>query len=297
MISIIIVNFNSGDRLVGAVFSVLASNMDVEVIVSDNHSHDQSMLWLRECVNGDERVREILNDSNLGFSSANNVALALASREYLLFLNPDCVVHTQTLSRLAEVLDGDASIGMAGCLIRNPDGTEQKAGRRRIPTPFHSLIEFLGLSNDWRDRLNLHGLNEGSRELPAGIVEVEAISGACMFVRRDALRHVGPLDEGYFLHCEDLDWCMRFRKAGWKIVFVPDVEVTHFKGTCSKSRPIFVEWHKHKGMMRFYRKFFRNQYPGVLMWLVALGVWSRFAVLATYYGMRHLVRRLGLARG
>ena len=64
---------------------------------------------------------------------------------------------------------------------------------------------------------------------------------------------------------------MRFRKKGWRILFVPDAPVVHYKGICSRSRPIFVEWHKHKGMMRFYRKFFRHEYPGVVMWLVALG--------------------------
>jgi hypothetical protein len=79
---------------------------------------------------------------------------------------------------------------------------------------------------------------------------------------------------------------MRFRQKNWKILFVPDAKVVHQKGACSRARPIFVEWHKHKGMMRFYRKFFKNQYPGVLMWLVAIGVWSRFVVVAAYYTVR-----------
>ena len=107
---------------------------------------------------------------------------------------------------------------------------------------------------------------------------------------------VGPLDDGYFMHCEDLDWCMRFRQKGRQILFVPTAKVVHFLGVCSKSRPIFVEWHKHKGMMRFYRKFFRHQYPGILMWLVGLGVWLRFGLIATYYSGRHVARWLGLLR-
>jgi hypothetical protein len=129
--------------------------------------------------------------------------------------------------------------------------------------------------------------------LPDWPIEVEAISGACMLVKREAVNDVGLWDEGYFLHCEDLDWCLRFRQHGWKIMFVPDAKVVHQKGACSRSRPIFVEWHKHKGMMRFYRKFFRDQYPGVLMWLVAAGVWSRFGAIATYYTVR---RASGLLR-
>jgi GT2 family glycosyltransferase len=109
-----------------------------------------------------------------------------------------------------------------------------------------------------------------------------------MLIRREALQDVGSLDEGYFLHCEDLDWCMRFRKKGWKILFVADARVVHHRGVCSRSRPVFVEWHKHKGMMRFYRKHFRHQYPGMLMWLVGTGVWLRFALLAAYYTGRRM---------
>jgi len=101
-------------------------------------------------------------------------------------------------------------------------------------------------------------------------------------VRGDAFRDVGPLDEHYFLHCEDLDWCMRFRQKGWKILFDPNARVLHYKGICSRSCPIFVEWHKHKGMVRFYKTYFRHQYAGVLMWLVTLGVWLRFVLITIY---------------
>lgn len=129
--------------------------------------------------------------------------------------------------------------------------------------------------------------------LPDRAIEVEAISGACMLVKREAIDAVGLWDEGYFLHCEDLDWCMRFSQHGWKILFVPTARITHALGVCSRSRPIFVEWHKHKGMMRFYHKFFRHQYPGVLMGLVTIGVWLRFALLAAYYSGKHIGKALG----
>jgi GT2 family glycosyltransferase len=128
--------------------------------------------------------------------------------------------------------------------------------------------------------------------VPTEPVDVDAISGAFMLLRRAALDDVGPLDEGYFMHCEDLDWCLRFRQRGWRILFVPHVKATHYKGTCSKDRPIRVLWYMHKGMMRFYGKFFKHQYPMALMWLVAVGVWLRFSVLASY----HLVRQ-GLNAG
>ena len=93
---------------------------------------------------------------------------------------------------------------------------------------------------------------------------------------------VGPLDEGYFLHCEDLDWCERFRQAGLKVLFVPDVSIRHAKGGSSRDRPVRVLWHKHRGMIRYYRKFFRDQYPLPVLWLVSAGVWLRFGLLATW---------------
>ncbi len=114
--------------------------------------------------------------------------------------------------------------------------------------------------------------------LPDAPIPIEAISGAFMMVRREVIETVGRMDEGYFMHCEDLDWCMRFRAAGWKVLFVPHVRVLHWKGLSSAATPIKVEYHKHRGMVRFYNKFFRHQYPAPLMVLVAIAVWTRFVL-------------------
>ena len=116
---------------------------------------------------------------------------------------------------------------------------------------------------------------------------VEAISGACTLVTRQAIDDIGLFDENFFVHCEDLDYCMRARRRGWTIYFVPDAPVMHHKGACSRERPLFVEWHKHKGMVRFYRKHFHHQYPAGLMAVVTCGVWLRFTAVAT----RILARR------
>ena len=90
------------------------------------------------------------------------------------------------------------------------------------------------------------------------------------------------------MHCEDLDCCMRFRQAGRRILFVPDVAVVHDKGRCSRRRPVRVLWHMHRGMIRFYRKFFRNQYPAPLMWAVVAGVLMRFSALTLAALLRQL---------
>ena len=101
-----------------------------------------------------------------------------------------------------------------------------------------------------------------------------------MLVRRRALGVVGLLDENYFLHCEDLDWCFRFRQMGLGVLFVPTVRVFHEKGRCSRARPVEIQWHLHKGMVRYFRKNFRDAYPLPLMGFAVLGVWLRFAMVA-----------------
>jgi hypothetical protein len=101
-----------------------------------------------------------------------------------------------------------------------------------------------------------------------------------MMVPRKIVADVGGFDEAYFLHVEDLDWCLRIRQQGWKILFVPDARVFHSKGGCSSGRPVFVEWHKHLGLTRFYWKFFRRQHGGIWLPVVAAGVWSHFMLVA-----------------
>jgi len=296
-VSVIIVNYNSGRFLKQCVDSVFDTKEDVEVIVIDNASTDDSVNHLNSAFPDEPRLQVISNSSNLGFANACNAGAQRVSGQYLLYLNPDCILDRNAISEMLNLLKHDPTAGMVGGLLMNPDGEEQGGGRRAVPTPWRSFVRAFGLSrfaNRWPKLFFDFHLHQ--QPLPKQPFEVEAISGACMLVRREALEDVGPLDEGYFMHCEDLDWCMRFRQKGWKIFFVPTAKIIHYLGVCSKSRPIFVEWHKHKGMMRFYRKFFRHQYPGILMWLVGLGVWLRFGLIATYYSGRHAARWLGLLR-
>ncbi len=295
-ISAIIVNYNAGLFIADCVDSLLKSRLDIEIIVVDNASTDGGL----DALQGIPNVRLISNTANLGFAAACNIGVRAATSKFLLFLNPDCSFERGALVELLDALKEDDHVGMVGGLLTNSDGSEQVGGRRAIPTPWRSFVKAFGLnrfSERWPRLFNDFNLHK--QPLPEYPVEVEAISGACMLVKRQAIEDVGLWDEGYFLHCEDLDLCMRFRQKGWEILFVPDAPIVHFIGSCSGSRPVFVEWHKHKGMMRFYHKFFRHQYPGVLMWLVTLGVWLRFAGIAVFYSLRQLLRwfRLGDSHG
>ena len=288
-ISAIVVNYNAGALLRSCIDSLLACPLNVEVIVVDNASQDGSLGAVQSLPN----VRLISNAQNLGFAAACNQGIAVAKVGNLLFLNPDCTFEPGTLVELLTHLHADAQTGMVGGLLVNPDGTEQGGGRRAMPTPWRSFVRAFGLSrfaNRWPKLFFDFHLHK--QPLPSGPIAVEAISGAGMLVKRAVVDQVGVWDEAYFLHCEDLDWCMRMRLAGWNILFVPSAKITHALGVCSKSRPFFVEWHKHRGMVRFYRKFFRHQYPGVVMWLVILGVWFRFGLVVCYHAAKRVLARL-----
>ncbi len=296
LVSLIIVNYNAGDFLKACVSSAL-SQAD-ELIVVDNASTDTSLSQLEAVFSGEPKLRIIRNQQNLGFAAACNIGADTSTGSYLLFLNPDCVLEPDSVRRLLQAIDDHPEAGMVGGLLVDPDGMEQGGGRRAIPTPWRSFVRAFGLIRfEARWPKLFYDFHLHKQQLPEYPIEVEAISGACMLIKRQAMEDVGLWDEGYFLHCEDLDLCMRFRQKGWEILFVPDAVIVHHLGVCSSSRPIFVEWHKHKGMIRFYHKFFRQQYPGVLMWLVTLGVWFRFGLVATYHMARHVGRLLGINRG
>lgn len=293
VISVIIVNYNAGELLRRCVDSLVNCPLESEVIVVDNASSDGSL----DALPGLPSVRIIRNLTNVGFAVACNRGARIASAPFLLFLNPDCVLQPDAMAGLLDEMVIDERIGMVGGLLANLDGSEQAGGRRAIPTPWRSFVRAFGLarfSDRWPRLFFDFHLHE--QALPKYPIEVEAISGACMMVRRAAMQDVGEWDEGYFLHCEDLDWCMRFRQQGWKIMFVPSVQVTHALGACSRNRPVFVQWHKHKGMMRFYNKFFRHQYPSVLMIFVVAGVWIHFGLVAAHHATRRAGQALGCGR-
>jgi len=283
-VSIVVVNYNAGHLLVPCID--LCLQQSGQVILVDNASVDVSIDEVSSRFGANSRLRIIRNEANLGFSVACNIGAKEATGQFVLFLNPDCAMEEGAVAKLKLALESDPNAGMAGALLIDEDGKEQVGGRRAVPTPWRSLVRSLHLSR-FAERYRLFtDFNLHKQELPDGPIEVEAISGACTMVSRRAMRDVGPWDERYFLHCEDFDLCMRYRQKEWSILFVPSSRIVHHRGACSRSRPVFVEWHKHRGMLRFYKKFFRHEYPGALMWLITLGVWMRFCTVIVYIGLR-----------
>ncbi|MFM7291332.1 MAG: glycosyltransferase family 2 protein [Planctomycetia bacterium] len=292
-VTAVIVNHNAGELLFDCLQSALSQA--AEVVLVDNASDPRRFEPVLARLGAQPRLHVIRSAENRGFAAGCNLGAQRSTQPLVLLLNPDCVLGPGTLAQLCAAIGEQPRTALVGGLLTYADGREQGGGRRAVPTPWRSFVRAFGLarlSRRWPklfDDFHLH-----QQPLPASPLPVEAISGACMLISREAIEDIGLMDEGYFLHCEDLDLCMRARGRGWRILFVPDAPVVHFKGGCSRERPVFVEWHKHRGMVRFYQKHFRHQYPAGLMELVILSVWLRFAAIATRYlarGLRDRVRR------
>lgn len=288
LVSVVLVNFNSGDCIEQCVGSLLNSTIAVELIVVDNASSDRSAANLGSHCDSNG-IKIIINNTNRGFATAVNQGIRESSTNFILILNPDCIVERDTLEKMLVVMKENPTAGMAGGLILNYDGTEQRGCRRKIPTPKSALVKMFGLTRVLSGNDKVSGFELDGSILPKEAVKVEAISGAFMLVSRIAMDKVGLMDEDYFLHCEDLDWCYRFTKAGYKILFNPNINILHFKGQSSNTRQIRVYWHMHNGMVRFFRKFYRKDYILPVRIMVYGGIWVRFVIKCFVVILRRLV--------
>lgn len=281
---IIIVNYNAGQWLTKAVQSALSHSQGL-VSVVDNASSDDSLDTL-QTFEDSERLKVIKNPSNRGFAAANNQVLSQISAEYAVLMNPDCELNSQTLPGVLEAMQQHPDWGIASCRILNQDGSIQATCRRRFPTPWSALVRITMLHRLFPKQTWARNFDDGDQvsanEKPQ---VVEAISGAFMVVRRSAMQEVSLLDEAYFMHCEDLDWCKRFSLSGWQVGFVPSVSVLHAKGVSSRSRPVGVLWNLHRGMNRFFDKYYRQQTPIIVRALVKVAIVISFALRAIKAGL------------
>jgi GT2 family glycosyltransferase len=279
-ITVVIVNYNAGDYLIHCVGSVLTTTLPLEVWVVDNASSDQSLALLKAHFSQEPRLHILENPKNLGFSRANNQVISQTHSEYILLLNPDCSIPgPEVLSQMKAAMDAHPTAAMGGCLVHNRDGSIQPTCIRTAPTPWNSLVRVLHLHKILGNFKLFKGLDTATTSLPRETVPVEFTSGAFMFVRKTAIDEIGLMDENYFLYCEDTDWMLRFRQAGWQILFVAGVEITHAKGISSYKTPLQVLWYKHQSMWYFYCKFYAQHSPWILKGLVYGGIWLRFGLL------------------
>lgn len=248
------------------------------VRVVDNGSDDETVAIVQRHACADPRLRFVANPGNPGFAVAcNQGAAALdAGVTWLAFVNPDCLVGPVDLARLRAHATGLAGEALLGADLVDENGARDAAARRRDP-------DFAAMLRDPARATRLGIAPDDSLALQP----VDAVSGALMLLPRALFDRIGGFDEAYRLHAEDLDLCHRAREAGARIAVANDVRVLHLRGVSSRSRPVFVEWHKHRGLLRWFTKFEAPRRGPLLRALVFTMVWARFPLAAG----RALLRR------
>lgn len=229
-LSVIIINYNTADFLGRCLKSIAhQSGVNVEVIVVDNRSKDGSPDFVREQF---PWVRLIANEKNLGFSKANNQALNECIGSYAFFLNPDTEVRNGAFKNMIDFMESHPGVGLAGTRIVNPDGSPQSSVEIRYPGQRHARDELKGLKGD-----------------------IAWVLGASMIARMHVIRNINGFDEHFYLYGEDLDLCLRIRKSGWAIGYIPEAVVVHWGGGSERnSLPVEVLEKKIKAEALFYRK-------------------------------------------
>ena len=278
-VATIIVNYNAGETLQQCVTALLKSKVRTQVTVVDNASSDKSAENLSSFFGKKQGVEFLFNQANLGFAPAVNSVARRVDADWVLILNPDCILEPETLGSLKSALEGDAHAALAGPDVHDENGQTQRATLRRFPDPWRSLMATSGLWRLGKWFPAFHGIEVDVSKLNSDPEKCDAISGACMLIRRSALEEVGFLDEKYAMHCEDLDLMYRLREHGWHCLFVPQARCIHKQGLSSRSRPTWVHFQKHRGMARFFGKFQAKSTFLPIRMLVYTGIWLRFIIL------------------
>ncbi len=291
-LGVVIVNWNTRDLLRACLRSLALSDPTVRfhVIVIDNASDDGSAQMVRVEF---PKVELITSATNSGFSCANNLALrrfgfgsseassaaevgsadTINTPRYALLLNPDTVVPPNAFRALIDYMDAHPEVGIVGPKLIMPDGKLDLACRRSFPTPEISFWRMVGLSklfpkSRWFGRYNMTYLPDDLE------TEVDAVVGAFMLVRREAISAVGLLDETFWMYGEDLDWAYRIKRAGWKVRYVPRVTVLHVKRAASRRNPR-AQAEFSRAMLIFYRKHYRAQTPPLLHLMILAGLLAK----------------------
>lgn len=274
-IAAIIVSYQSASTLDACLLRLREARDIAEIRVVDNDSTDGTLEIVQRHASADPRVRFIANPDNPGFAAANNQGVADSQAPWLAFINPDLMVGPDTLALLRE-----RALPLGDCLLGveqvDEDGRPDDAVRRRDPD-FAAMLRSPGQGGKLAIPV------DGSQPLQV----VPALSGALLLMPRALFDRIGGWDAGYRLHAEDLDLCRRAREAGAVIAIANDLQVTHVRGVSSRSRPFFVEWHKHRGLWRYFRKFEAAQRA----WPVRCAVWGAIWAHALVQVPRLLRRR------
>jgi len=283
MVSIIIVSWNTARFLENCLASILANppTSPFEIWVVDNASTDDSPQMVRERF---PQVHLIENRENLGFARANNQAIHRCKGSYILLLNPDTLVTSGALQGLVDFLDKHPDAGAAGAKILNPNGSLQISSHPR-PTLSREIWRLFHL-----DSFSPYAEYPLTKWETNRTQEVDLLMGACLLLRKEVLDKVGVLDEEYFMYSEEIDLCYRIQRAGWRLFWVPQVEVVHFGGQSTQQVPTEMFLNLYHGKIKYFRKHNGGLSAQIYKLILRMAALSRI-MLAPFVIFEHSSRR------
>jgi GT2 family glycosyltransferase len=272
-VSVIIVNYNVCYFLEQTLRSVQKAlrMVDGEVFVVDNNSVDGSVEMVKAKF---PEVKLIVNQENTGFSRANNQAIRLAQGQYVLLLNPDTVIQEDTLKKCCDFMDHQSDAGGLGVYMVDGKGNYLPESKRGLPTPWVAFYKIIGLSKLFpkSQKFGRYHLGFLDRDLTH---EIEVLSGAFMFLRKEALDKVGLLDEDYFMYGEDIDLSYRITKGGYKNIYFPESRIIHYKGESTKKSTVNYVLMFYGAMIIFAKKHFTGTYAGIFSFVIQMAIYAR----------------------
>ncbi|MEO6171489.1 MAG: glycosyltransferase family 2 protein [Arenimonas sp.] len=236
------------------------------IVVIDNASSDDTCSIVEKILPDDSRLSLVCNKENLGFAAACNQGASALSQPWLVFLNPDAYVEPDSLARLRDSAVQHAGAGLIGVDLVDEKGNSDRAARRFDL----SLISLL------KNKGDLNQIYMG-RDPDKKVQAVEACSGALMMLPATVFHHLGGFDDGFRLHVEDLDLCRRVRLAGYEVLVDNSVQVVHVRGASGLTKPVWVEWQKHRSLWRYFHKYEASQTPDWMEPFIWVGLWLHFA--------------------
>lgn len=279
-LSIVILNHNSGDFLKNCVESIFADDIpfSFQIIIPDNASTDNSLEKVKK--QWGSRLHIINNPRNGGFAYGSNIGIQNASGEYICLINPDTIVHRGTFKNLIEFMDAHPQVGFAGPKVLNNDGTIQLSSRRSIPSPFDAISRALWLSKLFPASKKFAKYNLTYSD-PNTTQQVDASTGCCMVARRSMIDMIGLLDENFFLYCEDVDWFLRAKNAGWQTYYVATALINHYHSYSEQFRKYSSVADFHRSMIYFHKKHYAEKYLPIFNWFIYTMVYTRMLVIMT----------------
>jgi GT2 family glycosyltransferase len=288
ILSIIIVSYNTKQLLKDCIDSIENSLIGIsyEIIVVDNASIDGSIDMIRTDY---PNAVIIDNNYNAGFAKANNQGYQISSGKYILLLNSDTVILKDALNKLVNFMDKHSNSAVVGPRLLNPDLSLQLPCRRGFPKLINSIAHFSRLSRTFPKNKLLSSYNMTYMDDQASH-EVDAVSGACLLVRRSIINEIGGLlDESFFMHFEDIDLCYRVKKHGYKVYYIHDAEIVHLKGQSSKLRSLGVIKNFYESAFTYFKKNYRHEnYPAYLTLVIIITCMKYFSIV--YYRLKALLR-------